>query len=51
MIEAQIKSGRPKCRKLLDKYHEYNLILNDESYLILSNTDQSGNDIFYSDNK
>ena len=39
MTEAQIKSGRPKCRKLLDKYRGYNFILDDESNFTLSNTD------------
>ena len=54
MNKAKIKSRRPKCRKLLTKnlqYRWYNFILDDESYFILPNTDMSGNDIIYSENK
>ena len=51
MTEAQTKSGRPKSRKLLEKYRGYNFKLNNESYFTLVNTDQSDNYIFYSDNK
>ena len=37
--------------KQIDKYRGYNFLLGDVSYFTLSNTDQSDNDIFYSDSK
>jgi hypothetical protein len=50
MNDQQRAQLRPKCRKLLNKYRDYNFIIDDESYFTLSHTTQPGNDIFYSNN-
>jgi hypothetical protein len=50
MNDKQKAQLRPKCRKLSNKYRDYNFIIDDESYFTLSRTTQPGNDIFYSNN-
>ncbi len=45
MNDQQKAQLRPKCRKLLNKYRDYNFIIDDESYITLP-----GNEIFYSNN-
>jgi hypothetical protein len=50
MNDQQRAQLRPKCRKLLNKYRDYNFIIDDESYFTLSHTTQPGNDIFSSNN-
>jgi len=49
MTELQKKAARPKCRKLVELYRNCDFILDDKSYLTLSNTALPGNDCFYSD--
>ena len=50
MNEEQKKSLRPKCKQLVEKYHGYNFIIDDESYFTLSHSTLSGNDRFNSNN-
>jgi hypothetical protein len=50
MTQFQKSQLRPKCRKILEKYREYNFILDDELYFTLSHKTLAGNDRFYSDN-
>ena len=49
MTALQKQAARPKCRKLVELYKNYDFILDDESYFTLSNTALPGNDRFYSD--
>lgn len=49
MTELQKKQARPKCRKMLEKFKNLDFIIDDESYFTLTNSDQPGNDRFYSD--
>jgi hypothetical protein len=46
---AQLKAAKPKCRKLYEKYKNFTIILDDESYFTLSNSTLAGNDRFNSD--
>ena len=46
----QQETARPKWRKLFEAYRKFDFILDDESYLTLSNSSLSENDIFYTDN-
>jgi hypothetical protein len=36
MTQLHKSQLRPKCRKILEKYREYNFILDDENYFTLS---------------
>jgi hypothetical protein len=51
MTAAQKAAARPKCKKLLTEYKKLDFVLDDESYFTLSNSDQPGNDIYYSSDK
>ena len=38
---------RPKCKKLVARYRNYQFILDDESYFTLNHSTLAGNDVFY----
>lgn len=44
---AQKKAMRPKCRKMVEKYKNYDIIMDDESYFTLNNSTLAGNDRYY----
>ena len=46
--DAQKAKIRPMCRHLYLKYKDFVLILDDESYFTLTNSEINGNDYFYS---
>jgi transposase len=51
MTEPQKRMAKPKCRWIYEKFHDFDFILDDESYFTLSNTRLSGNNFFYSSDK
>lgn len=48
--DTQIALAKPKCNRLMRKFHHHEFILDDESYFTLSHSTINGNDGFYSSN-
>ena len=46
----QLKSMRPKCRMMYNKYKDFEFLMDDESYFTLSNSTLAGNNIYYAAN-